>query len=189
MLRLAEAVWLALSVTSTVKAYVPVAVGSPEIVPWTTFNFRPVGKEPEVTLHEYGGDPPVACNCVAYFRPSAPLGKRVVVITSEFDVIAMLRFAVAVLLALSVASTVKLETPTVVGVPEITPVLVPSDNPAGKLPAVTPHVYGGVPPTAVKLVEYGTPTVPFGKHPATIFSIGATVSVAIPDSTPPQVSA
>lgn len=47
----------------------------------------------------------------------------------------------------SVTVTVKLEVPAVVGVPEITPAALRL-NPAGKVPDVTDHVYGAVPPAA-----------------------------------------
>ena len=56
------------------------------------------------------------------------------------------------LLAESVAVTVKVEVPAAVGVPEITPA-VDSDNPAGRLPVVTAHVYGGTPPVAINDAE------------------------------------
>lgn len=42
----------------------------------------------------------------------------------------------------SVASTVKFEIPAVVGVPEITPVLLASDRPGGKLPALMLQLTG-----------------------------------------------
>jgi hypothetical protein len=42
-------------------------------------------------------------------------------------------------------------------------VLAASDNPTGKLPALTLHVYGFVPFTAASVDEYAEPTSPFGK--------------------------
>ena len=54
----------------------------------------------------------------------------------------MLRLAVAIsgVLSESFTSTVKLEVAAVVGVPEISPVLVASDSPAGSIPELTTHV-------------------------------------------------
>lgn len=47
---------------------------------------------------------------------------------------------------------VKVVVPEPVGVPLITPVLEFNDNPAGRLPTDTAHVYGDVPPAAVNCV-------------------------------------
>jgi len=60
----------------------------------------------------------------------------------------------------SVTLTVKLYGPVAVDVPlTVAPpsFLVASDRPAGRAPALIAHAYGGVPPLAVQLVEYGTP--------------------------------
>jgi hypothetical protein len=52
---------------------------------------------------------------------------------------------------------------TAVGVPEIVPELLPMVSPGGRFGEV--HVYGGVPPLAVRVVEeYPTPTVPAGSE-------------------------
>ena len=59
----------------------------------------------------------------------------------------MLRAWVAVAFALSVTCAVKVDAPGVVGVPAIAP-FDASDRPAGRLPVVTDHVYGPVPPVA-----------------------------------------
>ena len=58
--------------------------------------------------------------------------------------------------ALSVTVTVKLDAPVPVGVPEITPAL-DMVNPAGRFPALTDHVYPGVPPVALNVVLYELP--------------------------------
>src|SRR5881398_460164 len=55
----------------------------------------------------------------------------------------MLSRAGAVCDALSVARTVKVLDPAAVGVPEMVPPV--SVSPAGSVPVVTDHVYGGVP--------------------------------------------
>ena len=57
---------------------------------------------------------------------------------------------------------VKLLVAAVVGVPVIAPVAAFSDSPAGKLPAETLNVYEPVPPVALTVCEYATPTVPLG---------------------------
>jgi hypothetical protein len=54
--------------------------------------------------------------------------------------------------ALSVTRTVNAEFPAAAGVPAIAPLEL-SDNPAGKLPDATLHVYGAVPPPAVSVAE------------------------------------
>lgn len=53
----------------------------------------------------------------------------------------------------SVTVTVKLSVPTKVpvGVPEMTPVAAFNDNPEGRLPVVTAHVYGAIPPVACRV--------------------------------------
>ena len=62
----------------------------------------------------------------------------------------------------SVAVIVKLDVAAVVGVPVIAPVAAFSDNPAGRLPAETLKVYEPLPPVALTVCEYATPTVPLG---------------------------
>jgi hypothetical protein len=47
--------------------------------------------------------------------------------------------------------TVKFDGPAVVGVPEITPVELFKDSPAGRLPVVTAHEYGVTPPVAARV--------------------------------------
>jgi hypothetical protein len=76
----------------------------------------------------------------------------VVTLSGAADIV-MLRLAVAVLAVgvwESVTVTVKFEAPVKlpVGVPEITPVELFRVSPAGRLPAVTAHEYGVIPPVA-----------------------------------------
>ncbi|GAO03347.1 hypothetical protein PSR1_02231 [Anaeromyxobacter sp. PSR-1] len=59
MLSAAPAVAMAASVTVAVKANVPLAVGVPEIAPLAA-RASPGGSAPAVTVHAYGGVPPVA---------------------------------------------------------------------------------------------------------------------------------
>jgi hypothetical protein len=49
----------ALSVTRTVKVLDPAALGVPDMVP-PAARLNPAGNVPLATVHEYGGDPPVA---------------------------------------------------------------------------------------------------------------------------------
>jgi len=53
----------------------------------------------------------------------------------------------------SVTVTVKFEVPVAVGLPEIRPEAAFSVSPAGRLPEVTDHVYGVVPPLALTEFE------------------------------------
>ena len=66
----------------------------------------------------------------------------------------------------SITRTVKREVSDVVAVPEITPEAV-RVNPAGRLPASRDQRYGAVPPLALRVDEYGTPTVGLGSAPDT----------------------
>jgi hypothetical protein len=90
-------------------------------------------------------------------------------------VTARLNVALAVPPALSVTCAVKLYEPTVVGVPLSAPPL-ESVSPAGSAPPVTAHVYGGVPPVAVKFCEYATPGVPPGSVVEVVIVGGAVAS-------------
>jgi hypothetical protein len=99
--------------------------------------------------------PPVACNVAPeYWELTTPTASDPEVVTlSGATEIAIPRLAFAVFavgVSESVAVTVKLTVPTnvPVGVPEITPVAAFNDNPAGRLPAVTAHLYGEIPPVA-----------------------------------------
>lgn len=93
---------------------------------------------------------------MVYAMPTEPPASDVVVTLSGVALIAMLRFADAVCFvgdSLSVTDTVKLTVPVKVpvGVPEIAPVLVFNNRPAGRLPVVIAHVYGVIPPAAAKV--------------------------------------
>jgi hypothetical protein len=93
-----------------------------------------------------------------------PAGK-VVVDTERAGFTTILRFAVAVFavgVSESVTVTVKFVVPEAVGVPEMAPVAALRVRPAGKLPVVTAHEYGVMPPVACNVVlgytELTTPT-------------------------------
>jgi hypothetical protein len=82
-----------------------------------------------------------------------PPSKEAVVI--EGDEGAALTMMVSDLVAVSalasVTLTVKVLVPVPAGVPEITPVVEASANPAGKVPEVTDQLYGVVPPVAASV--------------------------------------
>ena len=75
---------------------------------------------------------------------------------------------------LSTACTVKTEVPMAVGVPAMTPVAALNVRPAGMVPETKLHVSAPVPPLAVRVVLYATPTTPGGGTPA-ITGSGLTV--------------
>ena len=78
-----------------------------------------------------------------------PAGEEEVVILKAGALIVNDNAAVADTDALSVTLIVKLDDAAAVGVPEIVP---PERlNPAGSDPAETDHVYGGVPPVALRV--------------------------------------
>ena len=58
----------------------------------------------------------------------------------------------------------------VVGVPLIA--APDSVRPAGSVPDVTDHVYGGVPPVAANVCEYAVPTVPFERGDGVVMVSG-----------------
>jgi len=68
----------------------------------------------------------------------------------------------AVLLELSRTSAVNTKLPAMVGDPPRTPVG-DSAKPGGNAAAIADQVYGANPPEAVKVSEYGAPTVPVGR--------------------------
>src|SRR5262249_12498645 len=79
----------------------------------------------------------------------------------------------------------KFDVPLAVGVPEITPELGASVNPAGSAPLAIAHVYGGVPPLAARVAEYAAPTTPPGSAVVVIVSgPAATVSPVLPLTEP-----
>src|SRR5262245_4389838 len=59
--------------------------------------------------------------------------------------------ALVTLCAPAVTRTVKFDVPVAVGLPEITPEFAFNVRPAGSVPFVIAHVYGGVPPLAASV--------------------------------------
>jgi hypothetical protein len=152
------------SVTCTVKLDRPALVGVPLIVPPLP-RLRPAGSDPEVTVHEYGVVPPEAARVDEYAVPTVPLGSEAVVTVSVNPVaLTLMDNCLEACWAgeeESVTCTVKLDWPLLVGVPLIVPLL-PRLRPGGSDPDVTVHEYGVVPPEAIRVDEYGAPTVPLG---------------------------
>src|SRR5882724_7382966 len=72
--------------------------------------------------------------------------------------------------------TVKFAVAAVLGVPLSTPALL-RVKPAGKLPALIDHVYGAVPPVAVNVPLYTTPTVAAGKGETVVIVSAAAACV------------
>ena len=75
---------------------------------------------------------------------------------------------------MSVTRIVKLNVPSAEGVPVITP---PDErlNPPGKDPEANDHVYGDVPPFAVNVWSYDTPTIPDASGELVVIESGATI--------------
>ena len=127
-------VLFAASVTRTVNDTVPAVVGVPEITPVDAAKLNPAGSAPALTLQLYGVVPPLACSVVEYAVPAVPPGSDVVVTVGgcAAAATAILNAFVPVLFAASVTCTVNDTVPAVVGVPEITPSMLPNSSPAGK---------------------------------------------------------
>ena len=131
---------LEVSVTFTVRLTVPATVGVPltrQLAP----RVRPVGRAPEVMVHEYGEVPPVTPMVELYGVPTVPAGSAPVLILSPAGLMISETGPVVVStgLLLSVAFTVRLTIPAAVGVPDTTHPA-PRDKPAGRVPEVTVQV-------------------------------------------------
>jgi len=171
----AVAVFAPAPFTPTKKLDVPAAVGVPEITPVLAASVSPAGKLPCAMLHVYGFVPLVAASVAEYAVPTVPPPRLVVVMrTMSAMYTTMLSACVTLWLALSTTITVKFDVAAVVGLPEITPVLAFSVNPAGSVPALTLHVSGVVPPVAPTVAEYVVPTAAVGNSVVVIASTAAT---------------
>ena len=96
--------------------------------------------------------PPVAASVCKYAVPMVPSGREVVVIVTGPLTVSVYA-ACPVILFESVAVTVNVAEPGSWGVPLMIPVPAPSVSPTGRLPEVTAHEYGAVPPLAVSVCE------------------------------------
>jgi hypothetical protein len=162
------------------------------MAPVVEFRFSPDGNAPADTDHTKGAVPPAVMTDFEYGAATVPPGNDVVVIDSvPATVIANGCEAVAP--ALSTTRMVTFVVPTVVGVPEISPVLVLRLSPAGNVPSDTAHVSDPVPPVEATVFEYATPAVAPGKDVVVMESGGAIViergfeSEALAASTTPMV--
>jgi hypothetical protein len=127
--KLLDAVFLALSVTTTVNVYDPTVVAVPLSKP-AELKVVPVGAVP-VRVNTNGGTPPVAVNAMPTEEPTATLLKAVVVTTRGAGTMVIEMVADAVLFAGSDAVTPKEKEPVAVGVPCSCP-LFDNFKPGGK---------------------------------------------------------
>ena len=127
----------ALSVTCTVTEKGPLLRGVPLMVP-LALKVSPPGREPALSDHAYGGDPPAATSTCEYAAPTTPAGSNAVVMLRAGGLIVSDSVAVVETDALSVTLTVKLLAPAIPGVPEIAP---PADivSPEGSDPLDIDH--------------------------------------------------
>jgi len=76
----------ALSVTRTVKLYVPAVVGVPVIAP-ALESASPGGRVPDEIAHVYGGIPPLAASVCEYAAPADPDGRGELVVIPRVVVV------------------------------------------------------------------------------------------------------
>ncbi len=129
----------------TVKVYLPVAVGVPEITP-AALRVSPAGRLPELTDHVMGVVP-VAVKTALYAVPAVPEERLVVVIEGLPGTVGVAIVIVKDIDAVPtefVACTVNVKVPACVGVPEMSPDVL-SSRPLGSAPLVRAHVMGAVP--------------------------------------------
>ena len=142
-------------------------------MPPPELSWSPPGNAPAVIDQVYGAMPPEAVSVCEYATPTAPLG-RVGELVMVTELIWIENAWLALTDALSATCTVKLNVPVAVGVPVMAPVPAFSSSPPGSDPIVTDHVYGCVPPEAVSVCEYATPTAPPGR-------VGGLVMLRLPE--------
>ena len=138
-----EALFLAVSVTCSVKLNDPAAVGVPERVPLAAFSEMPAGRSPAVTAQVYGAAPPVAARVCEYELPAAPPGSVVPVVMlkgAALGAIVMANCLLAVAWLESATCTVKVSVPVVERLPDRTPVEAFCESPDGSVPDETDHV-------------------------------------------------
>jgi hypothetical protein len=119
---------------------------------------------PLLSDHLYGVVPPFAARFAVYAFPTWPLGSEPVVTATADGVI--VRESVTDLLCTGWLESVTLKVSEVafaevVGVPLMRPAL-DKLSPPGKVPLVSDHWYGVVPPVAFRVAEYVVPTLPLG---------------------------
>lgn len=117
---------LVVSVTRTVKADAPTAVGVPEMRPVWKLKPRFWGSEPAAMLQEKGGVPPVAWIVRLYGWPTFPAGSEVVAIASTAGAALIVSGKEICVACAGLEESLKVNVcvlvPTVSGVPLIAPV-------------------------------------------------------------------
>jgi hypothetical protein len=110
--------------------------------------------------------PPIVATVCEYAIPTWPLGSDEVVIVNVFGKIVNVSCTAVVCAGTPASVTLKVTRLLTgfVGVPVICPVAALSVNPTGSRPALTVHRYGGVPPVAASVWEYGAPMTPPGSE-------------------------
>ena len=148
----------------------PATVGVPEIRP-AALIARPGGRP--VADHAYGAVPPVGATVLEYATPTCPFGSVAVATASAALMTTVYVFcAVPVIASFTVTTTEYV--PAAVGVPDNVAVDVLNVRPAGR--PVADHVFGAVPPVEATVVEYPTPTCPFGSDTVEIASTALIVT-------------
>jgi hypothetical protein len=107
-----------------------------------------------------------------------------VLVLPEVDAVMVIESGFVALPVLLIALTVKSDSPSVVGVPEIMPVVSARLKPAGKLPLSIFHVMG-VSPVAASVWLYAVPTTPLGNSAVVIAGFVPPPSVVPPPSPHP----
>ena len=96
--------------------------------------------------------PPAATSACEYALPAVAPGRDADVEIVSPATITSVNCWLAVAAVLPLTCKVNGNVPAAAGVPVMVPAE-PSASPAGSAPAVSVHVYGGVPPTAVSVCE------------------------------------
>ena len=104
-------------------------MGVPEITPVELFSVSPAGSDPDETDQVLVPTPPVDASVALYVLETFPLGMVEVVEVSRGLRVKVREAGALVLCALSCTVTATVAVPESVGVPEITPVELLSNNP------------------------------------------------------------
>jgi hypothetical protein len=157
-----------------------IPVGVPLTIPVAEFNVKPVGSVPEVNCQTYGVVPPFAVSENVQSRPVKQLTGKGFAAVSRVAMVSGRGFvSLCIGVLASVTWNVGVAVPAVVGVPLTTPVTEFNVKPNGSVPEVTCHVRAPVPPVAVSVCEYGTPTMPSLSAVVVIFSSGFVTVIVV----------
>lgn len=150
-----------LSVTRTVKALIPTAVGIPEMTPPDDMD-NPAGKAPIAIDQVIAPVPPEDVRVDEKGPPSAPSGNEDVV-TAGAGFTTMLNASVACAPLQQATFAVNEAVPDEADVPVIAPLLEFNARPVGREPESIVQVLGVVPPLDASVCEYAAPTVVAGR--------------------------